>query len=320
MIPIDQHSVDEVLAGFQAWARKQAEFMEKTGRSSTKYTGKKRPPPELAKLIREGERGRYYDRITLTTPWGSKRVVNIHIMPGHTAVCCAGDFRLLSRKSRSYVVSVYFPETMPPERLAEDRTALRLRSALLHELTHAVDKIGTIEEKIAGFLSGVRGVSTKKAKKVAIEIGEKFGEALVRDPEQIARATGASRGKIEKARRKWLEMHGSVSSYYNQPHEIRAFLRMLYEEVRPVVRALEKRRPDAGLAGHIEAALLFSEIWNWDINVASAQRDVRFPATIREKFMLTTREKPKPYHEYLTAKNRNYMLKKLYQALSKGEV
>jgi len=321
MIPIDKRAVDEVLAGFQAWARKQAEFMEETGRSSVKYTGTKRPPAELARLIREGRvpRGRYYDRITLTTPWGAKRVVNINIVPGEVSACCAGEFQLLSRKNRSYVVFVYFPATMPPERLADDDVALKLRNALLHELTHGVDKMPTIEQKIAGFLSGVRGIGAKKAKEVALKVGEEFGDVLVREPERIAKSAGVSLGKIEKARHKWIRAHGSVEDYYNQPHEIRAFLRMIYEEIRPVVTMLKKRRPGAGLAGHIEAALLFSELWNWDIHSGSARRDVRFPEPIRERFMPTTREKPRPYHEYLTPKNRNYILKKLYQALSKDE-
>ena len=316
MIPIDQHAVDEVLAGFQAWARKQGEFMEKTGRSSLRYTGTKRPTPGVVKLIREGERGRYYDRITLTTPWGAKRVVNIHIMPGSVPICCGGEFKLLSRKERSYVVTVFFPVTMPPEQLADDRTALQIRNALLHELTHAVDKIRTVEEKNAGILSGVRGVGAEKARKIAREIGKDFVNVLVRDPYRLAKVAGVSIGKIEKARQKLLGTSQSISGYYNEPHEVRAFLRMIYEEIRPVVSVFRKRRPTQGLAGHIEAALLFSEIWNWDMNTASARRDIQFPEAIRERFM-PAREKPKPYHEYLTAKNRNYILKKLYQALSK---
>lgn len=321
MIPIDLHAVDEVLAGFQAWARKQAGYMEKTGRPRGTYTGTKRPPPKL-KAKMSFARGRYYDRITLTTPWGAKRVVNIHILPANVPSCCAGEFQLLSKKDKSYVVSVFFPVSMPPEQLADDRVALRLRSALLHELTHGVDRLPTIEEKLAGVFSRVRGVKVEQAKKAAKEI-ESSPDILEREPWRIARAAGISIGQVQKAREALfkanrLDSEEGIARYYNQPHEIQAFLRMIYEEVRPVVAMLSKRRPSVGLAGHIEAALLFSEIWNWDIRTGAARRDVQFPEAIQERFAMR-RDTTKPYHECLTAKNRNYILKKLYQALSKDE-
>jgi hypothetical protein len=319
MIPLDLHAVDEVLAGFQTWARKQAGYMDETGLPRFEYTGTKRPPPKMKKQM-SFARGRYYDRITLTTPWGAKRVVNIHILPADVATCCAGQFQLLSKKDKTYVVSVFFPLSMPPEQLADDRVALKLRGALLHELTHGVDKIQTLEERFTGVLSRVRGIRVTQAKKAVKEIGEKLPEVLIQEPERVARAAGVSLGRVQKAREMLIKTHEQspegTAYYYNQPHEIRAFLRMIYEEVRPVVAMLRKRRPNEGLAGRIEAALLFSEIWNWDIYSGGARRAIRFPAPIQEKLMMS-REKPKPYHEYLTLKNRNYILKKLYQALSK---
>jgi len=318
MIPIDQRAVDNVLAGFQAWARKQAEHMDRTGQGSLTYTGTKRPTARQRQDMSASRPARpeYYDRVTLTTPWGAKRVVNIHILPAQVPICCGGEFKVLSQKNRSYVVSVFFPATMPPESLADDRVAFQLRGALLHELTHALDKIATIEERSAAVLSGVRGLPAKKAKQVALELGEDFGKMLALDPRRVAKAAGVSLGKIEKVRQKLMESQSSVSDYYNRPHEVRAFLRMLYEEIRPVVAMFQKRVPRQGLESHIEAALHFSDLWNWDMSSGSARRVVVFPEAIRERFM-QSRGKPTLYHEYLTPKNRNYILKKLYQALSK---
>lgn len=321
MIPIDLHAVDKVLAGFQAWVRKQTEHMDRTGRSS-QYTGTKRPSPKLRAQM-PTDRGSYYDRITLTTPWGAKRVVNIHILPANVQACCAGEFRLLSKHNRTYVVSVFFPLSMPPEQLANDRVALKIRSALLHELTHGVDKLQTIEDKFTRVFSGVRGVKVEQAKRAA-KLIDTFPEALDRGPSRVARAAGISDNKVRKAIEKLARTYYAsgpegLAHYYNEPHEVRAFLRMIYEEIRPVVSALQKRRPGVGLAGHIEAALLFSEVWNWDIASGGARRDIQFPEAIRERFMMNS-EKVKTYHEMLTPKNRNYILKKLYQALSKEGV
>jgi hypothetical protein len=164
LLHVDRSAAGRLLVEFQHWAAGQG-----------KRLGHDAPVGD----------GQFMAMTSMQTPWGEGRDIMVAFLSGRDY---GGGFGFLGG---SPLVKVFFPRTLHWRGLAADATVNAMRPFLMHELTHALDRLEGAAQQ----------------------------------------ALGGDSSRLE-------DLGVSPKAYFNDPSEVRAYMRSIYEEIAPMALRL----------------------------------------------------------------------------------